>query len=124
MTYAIRAFVPGGDIRIRAFVPGDGTFAPIPGFPLMEIEPVGPAIAELAPVVKKSPLSEAHARTLELLFRGHTVKEIARLRNRAPKTIEHTVEALKDMTGTRTTGALVHEAIAREWVSKPQRYIP
>lgn len=71
--------------------------------------------------MKSETLTRVHAETLELLFKGLTYSEIAAVRHRARSTVDHTVEALQELTGTHNARELIYEALARGWITPPAR---
>lgn len=73
--------------------------------------------------MKHETLTRVQAETLQLLFKGLPVPQIAALRHRSPKTVQHTIEALKLATDTHTDRELIYEALVRRWLTPPQRHV-
>lgn len=69
-------------------------------------------------------LTRVHAETLNLLFKGYTHQEIASLRHRSVVTVDHTVEAMQQLTDTHNSRELIYEALSRGWITPPTRYVP
>ena len=67
-------------------------------------------------------LTRVHGETLEMLFRGMTIKEIAQLRGRSPATVDKTIEVMLARTKTHNTRELIYESLARGWLDSPQKY--
>ena len=61
--------------------------------------------------------------TLQMLFKGLTYQEIADVRCRSFKTVQQTVRALIQKTGTRNSRELIYEAFTRDWLQAPKRYV-